>query len=551
MLPDFSQAFELHSDASKVGIGVVLSQLGHPIAYYSEKLSGACTRYSTYDIEFYAVVQAIKHWRHYLFHREFVLFTDHDALKHLDSQAKVSSRHATWVAFLQQFTFTIRHQAGKLNRVADALSRRHSLISTMHTTVRGFSTFADLYCSDPYFAKILSDVSSGWTLDFSLHDGFLFKENQLCIPNCSLRLQIIKELHDEGHVGRDRTLQLVTNSYFWPSLRRDVVHFVECCRACQIAMGAASNAGLYLPLPVPTQPWTDISMDFILGLPRTQKGHDSIFVIVDRFSKMVHFIPCKKTSDVVRVASLFFQEIYRLHGLPTSIVSDRDTRFLGHFWRSVWKLLRTSLDMSTAYHPQTDGQTEVTNRALGNMLRSLVGDNLKSWDSKLCVVEFAHNHATNRSSGFCPFLVVYGIVPQGPLDLAPLLDKVRIHGRVSDFVDNVVAIHDETRKNLQIASASYKAAADKKRWEVDFNPGDLVWVVLTKERMKTGTYNKLCPRKIGPLEVLERINANAYRVRLPPDIRTADVFNVKHIFPYHGDNDNPDSRANLLLPPWT
>lgn len=143
VLPDFTEAFELHSDALKLGIGAVLRQQGHPIAYYSEKLSGARIRYSTYDIEFYVVVQAIKHCRHYLFHREFILFTDHDVLKYLDNQAKVSSRHATWITFLQQFTFTICYQAGKLNKVADALIRCHSLISTMHTSVQGSSTFSD------------------------------------------------------------------------------------------------------------------------------------------------------------------------------------------------------------------------------------------------------------------------------------------------------------------------------------------------------------------------------------------------------------------------
>lgn len=271
-----------------------------------------------------------------------------------------------------------------MNRAADALSRRHGLLTTMHTTVPGFSTFAELYASDPFFARILSDVEQNLTTDYTLQDGFLFKGLRMCVPTCSLRLQIIRELHCEGHVGRDRTLHLVTTSYFWPSLRKDVERFVERCRICQQSKGKASNAGLYLPLPIPTQPWTDVSMDFVLGLPRTQRGNDSIFVVVDRFSKMAHFIPCKKTTDAVTVAVLFFREIYRLHGLPSSIVSDRDTRFLSHFWRSLWKLLGTSLDMSTAYHPQTDGQTEVTNRSLGNLLRCLVGDNIKSWDSKLC-----------------------------------------------------------------------------------------------------------------------------------------------------------------------
>lgn len=241
-------------------------------------------------MEFYAIIQAIKHWRHYLVHRDFVLFTDHDALRHLDSQAKVSSMHAGWIAYLQQFTFSIKHTSGKTNRVADALSRRHSLVTTMHNSVLGFDTFTDLYATDPFFARIFTDAQLDRHNDFSMQDGFVFHSIRLCNPECSLRLQIISELHNEGHVGRDRTLQLVCASYFWPTLRRDVERFVTRCRICQESKGKSSNAELYLPLPIPTQPWTDVSMDFVLGLPRTQRGHDSIFVVVDIFSKMVHFI---------------------------------------------------------------------------------------------------------------------------------------------------------------------------------------------------------------------------------------------------------------------
>lgn len=145
ILPDFDATFELHCDASKLGIGAVLSQQARPVAFFSEKLSGIRSRYNTYDVEFYAVVQSIRHWRHYLVHRDFILYTDHDALKHLNSQVKVSSRHANWIAYLQQFTFTIKHKSGKLNRVADALSRRHSLLTALHTSVTGFSSFAELY----------------------------------------------------------------------------------------------------------------------------------------------------------------------------------------------------------------------------------------------------------------------------------------------------------------------------------------------------------------------------------------------------------------------
>lgn len=278
-------------------------------------------------------------------------------------------------------------------------------------------------------------------------------------------------------------------------------------------------------------------MDFVLGLPCTQRGNDSIFVVVDRFSKMAHFVPCKKSTDAVQVAHLFFREIYRLHGLPLTIVSDRDSRFIGHFWRSLWKLFKTSLNMSSAYHPQTDGQTEVTNRSLGNMLRCLVGDNLRSWDTVLYQAEFAHNHAHNRSLGYSPFQVVYGVVPRGPLSLTTIPQSGEFHGRAVELIDALSVIHTRAQDNLQGTAIKYKRAADKHRCEVHFQVGDRVWAVLTKERFPVGQYNKLKPRKLGPVEIVEKINANAYRLALPPHVHTADVFNVKHLFKFEPADD--------------
>lgn len=194
-----------------------------------------------------------------------------------------------------------------------------------------------------------------------------------------------------------------------------------------------------MPLPIPSQPWVDVSMDFVLGLPGTQRGMDSIYVVVDRFSKMAHFIPCKKTTDVVNVA--------RLH-------ADRDTRFLSHFWRCLWRLVNTKLNFSSAYHPQTDGQTEVVNKSLGNLLRSLVGKNTKSWDQKLCQEEFAFNHSINRSTGFSPFYITYGYNPRTPLDLAMVPDLKKIHANTEDFISHLHDIHKTTLQQLEVSNAN-------------------------------------------------------------------------------------------------
>jgi hypothetical protein len=173
-------------------------------------------------------------------------------------------------------------------------------------------------------------------------------------------------------------------------------------------------------LPIPERPWDAISMDFVLGLPRTQRGFDSIFVVVDRFSKMAHFIPCQKTNDATHDENLFFKEVVRLHGLHRSIFSDRDTKFVGHFWRTLWKNMGMNLSFNSSYHPQINGKSEVVNRSLGNLLRILVTEHHNQWEKILPQVEFAYNDSPNRITGRSPFQIIYGMQPMGVYDLREL-----------------------------------------------------------------------------------------------------------------------------------
>nr|XP_027062823.1 uncharacterized protein LOC113689219 [Coffea arabica] len=272
---------------TKHGIGVVLIQEGKPVAYFSEKLNGASLNYSTYDKELMALVRALQTWQHYLRPREFILHTDHESLKHIKSQTKLSKRHARWVAFIDSFVFVIKYKVGKTNVVADALSRRYTLITTLDTKLLGFEFIKDLYTADLDFGEIFTTLPRVTREHYSMSQGFLYYKGKLCIPMCSMRLLLVREAHGGGlmgHFGVAKTLSILQEHFYWSRMKSDVERHTQ----------------------------------------RTRQGHDSIYVVVDRFSKMAHFIPCHKTDDAKHVADLFFRDIVRLHGVPRTIVSDRD-----------------------------------------------------------------------------------------------------------------------------------------------------------------------------------------------------------------------------------
>lgn len=477
-LLDFSNVFEVECDASGIGIGAVLLQTSRPIAYFSEKLNEAKRKYSTCDKEFYAIIRALDHWRHYLLPKEFILYSDHEALKYIGGQHKLNVRHAKWFESLQAFTFMIKHKSGVLNKVADALSRRHTLLNMMEVKLMGFEHLKDLYQNDTDFSSIYALTNEKPHGYFVQQDGFLFKGNKLCVPKSSIQELLVKEAHAggiAGHFGIDKTLAVLQEHFYWPKMIKHVQHLIKRCTLCKMAKSRQQNKGLYIPLPIPNAPWEDVSMDFVIGLPRTQRNHDSVMVVVDRFSKMAHFVPCNKTNDAVKIAELYFKEIVKLHGVPQTIVSDRDTKFLSHFWRTMWKSMSTKLLFSTSCHPQTDGQTEVVNRTLGALMRILVKKNHKAWDQVLPHAEFAYNRSESRTTGKSPFEVVYGANPHTPLDLVGnKVEKGYYSAEADQRAKKIKKLHAEVREKIAKSNEKYQQRANKNRKQTLFKPGDQV-----------------------------------------------------------------------------
>jgi hypothetical protein len=281
--------------------------------------------------------------------------------------------------------------------------------------------------------------------------------------------------------------------------------------------------------------WEDISIDFALGLPRTKRGGDNIFVIVDHFSKMAHFIPCHKSDNASHVVDLFFNEIICLHSNPNTIVLDRDAKFLSHFWWTFWLKLRTKLLFSTTCHPQTDGKTEIVNRTLSTILRVVLKYNLKLWEECLPHIEFAYNRFVHSKMKLSPFQVVYGFNPRTPIDFLSLPPFETTCFHASQWSEFILKMHETTKLNIEKMNEKYWIAGSKGQKEVKLEQGDLVWLHLRKEQ-----FSDL--RK----SILEKINDNSYKLELPPEFGVSPTFNISDLRPYLGEEDEVPSRTTPI-----
>ena len=560
-----------------LSIGAVLLQDNRPIAFESKKLTDPETKYTTTEQELLASVHAMTIWRCFLEglpKEQVTLVTDHHPNTCLPTQPNMNRRQARWSEFLQRFNFNWVYRPGRQN-VADPISRMPHASQDSSSRIapaesvpaQAFSamtgTDSPLDAMDdhsvwPPVAKLLE----GYTIDSCIsnqagftHDstGLLYHDGKLVLPDAlGIRQMVFDALHSTpfaGHKGRHATCKLIKRDFYWPGMDADISAWIQVCPPCQRNKGSNRQpAGLLQPLPVPVRRWSDVSMDFITHLPLTRSGHTAIFVVVDRLSKLVHFIPTVDTASAEDVARLFIDNVFVHHGMPERIVSDRDTRFTGTFWQAMCDTWHIQRQMSTAYHPQTDGQTERVNRTLEDMLRHWCSPDQDDWDEYLKLAEFACKNAVHASTGETPFMLTFGQYPLTPASFFRLDAHGKLHNPAANqFAAGMLEKVAKARMSLSMALHRQKAYADQGRRAIQFNIGQYVKLSTQNLAVRAKGTPKLHPKYIGPFQVTERIGASAYRLLLPQEMRIHNVFHASLLQPWHSPPSGPPPAQVLLV----
>jgi hypothetical protein len=385
------------------------------------------------------VVFALKIWRHYLYGESCDIFTDHQSLKYIFTQKELNLRQRRWLELIKDYNLTIQYHPGKANVVADALSRtgvpkacmtliddldrmgislcyasvaREETQLLIQSSLREKVRMAQL--QDRLLQAVRKRIKAGKPCDFTMDvDGTIYFRGRLCVPQkAEVKMDILREAHRTPytvHPGETKMYRDLKQNFWWKRMKVDIAKYVASCGICQKVKAEHQRpAGLLKPLEIPEWKWENITMDFVVGLPRSPRGKDAIWVVIDRLTKVAHFIPMNTKNSAVDLVPLYIKEIVRLHGVPKSIVSDRDSKFVSNFWKSLQSALGTKLEMSTAFHPQTDGQSERTIQTLEDMLRACVLSWKGSWEDHLPLAEFAYNNSYQASIQMAPYEALYG-----------------------------------------------------------------------------------------------------------------------------------------------
>jgi len=393
------------------------------------------------------------------------------------------------------------------------------------------------YAKDVLFSKIVKEAERYSA--FKYRDGLLYTNNRgghevLCIPRVvtkdySLTAIVIEQAHTIlGHFGAQKTSDYIRRWYWWPRISPEVDKYCETCGICQANKTSTQRpVGLLHPLPIPNRPWGSIGMDFVGPFP-TSKGYDYLWVIICRLTSMVHLIPVNTTVKASELASLYVKEVVRLHGLPDSIVSDRDSKFTSKFWSETHRILGTKLLMSTAFHPQTDGATERANRSVGQILRTLIQPDQTDWVEKLPLTEFAINSNLSSSTGFAPFELNYGYMPMLIGGITPFEKaKPGVKRFVNQAINNLEMAHDAI---IESRVTQTRQANKRRRPETPFAVGDKVYLSTENLALPKGRSRKLMPKYIGPYKVTKSHPAESkYTLDLPPELAARRIYPSFHV----------------------
>ncbi|GJY12068.1 putative nucleotidyltransferase, ribonuclease H [Tanacetum coccineum] len=475
-LPDGPDDFVVYCDASKQGFGCVLMQKGKVIAYASRQLKTHEKNYTTHDLELGAVVFALKIWRHYLYGTKSVIYTDHKSLQYIFDQKDLNMRQRRWIELLSDYECEIKYHPGKANVVADALSRKERLkprrVRAMSITIHsGIKT--KILEAQGEASKDLK-APAEWLRGLEIHferrgDGEIYFFDRIWIPSVGgVRKLIMDEAHTSRysiHPGADKMYHDLRDLYWWP----------------------------------------------------------------DRLTKSAHFLPIREDFKTEKLARIYINEIIARHGVPVSIISDRDGRFTSHLWQALQKALGRKLHMSTAYHPEIDSQSERTIQTLEDMLRACVMDFGGSWDTHLPLVEFSYNNSYHTSIKCAPFEALYGRKCRSPVIWTEVGESQLIGPElVQETTEKIFQI----KERLITARSRQKSYADKRRKPLEFEVGDRVLLKVSpwKGVVRFGKKGKLAPRYVGPFEIVERVGPVAYRLKLPQELSCVhDTFHVSNL----------------------
>ncbi|KAE9291233.1 hypothetical protein PF008_g25382 [Phytophthora fragariae] len=510
---------------------------------------------------------------HLLGQKPFVIYTDHASFRTATSSPHLSQRMARWLSCFAEYNFTVEYKPGKQNVLADALSRRpdYELAHLTYLESPLYELIREAYADDDDLAGLVEALSApnkaveltarqrSRLHRYSVVEGLLYyqvdggDEPRIVVPNDEdLRHCVLYEAHDtplSGHLGREKTFTSVARNFWWPHMYKWVRKYVQTCETCQRVKPAPSASAPLMSLPVPADCWRSVSMDFIFELPADARGHTGILVFVCRLSKMVRLAAVRKSVTTPQAAQLFVDNVFRNHGLPEAFVSDRDPRFVSHFWQHLFRLLDTRLDMSTAGHPQTDGQTERVNRVLEDILRSVCAAEPTKWSVLLPQVEFALNNAVHSSTFY-----VNGLRHQRtPLTLPPASNlgggeanaedprslkglRTSVKRNLLSFIETGEAVRQRVRDAMAAAQDTQKDQSDRqgrKNTQV-FQLGDqglLNAKNLPTQAVSAVGSTKLRPRFVGPFTVIG-VHGHAYTLDLPSSMATHPTFYVGLLKPY-------------------